>query len=91
MYRPAREWSALFYLKASPEMLSRLLVDQRFQETRTIQTNEFVRMVAFDLAPSPSVVSGAKVFEKRPPEDFVWHFAVVSADGTQLWLRVDRF
>lgn len=90
-YRPAREWSAWFYLGASPERLSRLLADQRFSEGRTIQTNEVFDLVSVGLPPLPQTLTGAKVFERRPAEDVLWHYAVLSPDGTKLWSWIHRF
>lgn len=90
-YQPAREWSAWFHLQATPERLSQLLADLRFKETRAIDWNDLVRVVTLNAEPSSPVNPGVKLYEKQPPEDVLWHYAVRSANGTKLWIWVHRY
>lgn len=90
-YQPAREWSAWFHLQATPERLSQLLGNLRFKEIRASEWNDLVRAVTLNSESSTLVDPGVKLFEKQPPEDVLWHYAVRSADGTKLWIRVHRF
>jgi hypothetical protein len=89
-YQPAREWSAWFHLQATPERLSQLLAYLRFKEIRASERNDLIRMVTLNAESSSPVDPGVKLSEKQPPGEILWHYAVQSADGTELWFWVLR-
>lgn len=89
--QPARERSAWFHLQATPERLSQLLGNLRFKEIRASEWNDWVRAVTLNSESSSPVDPGVKLFEKQPPEDVLWHYAVQGADRTKPWIGAHRY
>ncbi len=87
-FRSAREWTAHIYLEGSATDIRQLLDQQKFTPGKEVPSGVLPRL-SFSKAPPPPAIAQAQFFDRE--RTGIVDSAVVSPDGTQLWLVAQRF